>query len=315
MDKNLIKQLYEAEPASPLYVAINRVLVRNAPDLMEMMRKASSKMCLTTALTPGFKGFDLMKQTGACPMGMRWDASTDMGSDLSHIWIDQFTYWDSVDAHEHFHETFEDVVVDTCARCADMLLEGPEEPVYRIVHSQMPKLISNNQWLSKSAENAADGYAIDSGETVTVMATHRIRPGKEVEFEEGEITTMNLLMESPGMIGFQILKRIGLSTLGSGHATVDSMLEDLKDGSGSKLKRTADVWEGYTLPAEYLVMVEWESLKYAQTNMPHVNVKPELLRVHGHKVLDNCLHMPNVRMAHSMFREQTNREVLNAREG
>jgi len=114
------------------------------------------------------------------------------------------------------------------------------------------------------------------------------------------------------MIGFQILKRIGLSTLGSGHATVESMLEDLKDSSGSKLKRTAEVWEGYTIPAEYLVMVEWESLAYAQGNMPHVNVKPEILSVHGPGVLNNCLHMPTVRMSDSMFREQTYREVLNS---
>ena len=231
MTSNSVKQLYDAEPESPLYVAINRVLVKNDPNLMAMMKQASSKMCLTTALTPGFKGFDLMKQLGACPMGMRWGASTDMGVGLSHIWIDQITYWDSVQAHELFHETFEDVVVDTCARCGEVLLEGPEEPVFRIVNSDLPKLISSNQWLKKSASGNAGGYSIDSGETVTVMATHRVRPGKEAEFEEGEIATMNLLKESPGMVGFQILKRIGLSTLGSGHATVESLLEDLKDSS------------------------------------------------------------------------------------
>jgi sulfur oxygenase/reductase len=306
-----IKKLYDAEPDSPLYVAINRVLVRNDPNLMRMMKQASSKMCLATALTPGFKGFDLMKQLGACPMGMRWGASTDMGEQLSHIWIDQITYWDSVEAHEHFHETFEDVVVDTCAKCGDVLLEGPEEPVFRVVHSDLPKLVSMNQWLKKNAAGQTRGYAVDSGETVTVMATHRVRPGKEAEFEAGEIATMDMLKESPGMLGFQILKRVGLSTLGSGHATVESMLDDLKDSSGSKLQRTAEVWEGYTLPAEYLVMVEWESLGYAQGNMPHVNVKPELLSIHGPQVLNNCLHMPNVRMADSMFREETYREILN----
>lgn len=306
-----IKKLFDAEPKSPLYVAINRVLVKNDPNLMRMMKQASSKMCLTTALTPGFKGFDLMKQIGSCPMGMRWGASTDMGEQLSHIWIDQITYWDSWQAHENFHETFEDVVVDTCAKCGDVLLEGPEEPVFRVVHSDMPKLISSNQWLQKSADGKADGYAIDTGETVTVMATHKIKPGKEAEFEAGEIATMEMLKESTGMIGFQILKRIGLSTLGSGHATVASLMEDLKDSSGSKLKRTAEVWEGYTIPAEYLVMVEWENLQYAQGNMPHINVKPEILFVHGQKVLDNCLHMPNVRMSDSMFKEQTYREVLN----
>ncbi len=308
-----IKQLFEAEPKSPLYVAINRVLVNNDPNLMSMMKRASSKMCLATALTSGFKGFDLMKQIGACPMGMRWGASSDMGDRLSHIWIDQFTYWESWEAHENFHETFEDVVVDACAKCGDVLLEGPEEPIYRVVYSDLPKLISMNQWLRRSAAGESDGYAVDSGKTVTVMAMHRVRPGKEEEFEAGEITTMEKLKESTGMVGCQILKRIGLSTLGSGHATVESLLEKLKDSSGSKLQRTADVWEGYAIPSEYLVMVEWESLRDAQGGMPHVNVKPELLFIHGPKVLDNCLHMPNVRMADSMFREQTYREILSKR--
>jgi len=306
-----VKQLFDAEPKSPLYVAINRVLVNNDPDLMRMMKQASSKMCLATALTPGFKGFDLMKQIGACPMGMRWGASSDMGDRLSHIWIDQFTYWESWEAHENFHETFEDVVVDTCAKCGNVLLEGPEEPIYRVVYSDLPKLISMNQWLRRSAAGESDGYAVDSGKTVTVMALHKVRPGQEEEFEAGETATMEKLKESTGMVGCQILKRIGLSTLGSGHATVESLLEKLKNSTGSKLQRTADVWEGYTVPAEYLVMVEWESLHDAQGGMPHVNVKPELLFIHGPKVLNNCLHMPNVRLADSMFREQTYREILN----
>ena len=308
-----VKQLFDAEPKSPLYVAINRVLIKNDPNLMSMMKQASSKMCLTTALTPGFRGFDLMKQLGSCPMGMRWGASSDMGEQLSHIWIDQFTYWDSWQAHEDFHETFEDVVVDTCAKCGEVLLEGPEEPVFRVVHSNLPKLISMNQWLKKSQDGETAGFAVDSGKTVTVMATHRIKPGKEAEFEAAEIETMTRLQESTGMLGFMILKRIGQSTLGSGHATVESLMEDLKDSSGSKLKRTAEVWEGYTIPAEYLVMVEWESIEAAQGNMPHVNVKPEILFIHGPKVLNNCLQVPTVRMGNSMFREQTYREILHGK--
>jgi len=304
------KELFDSEPKSPLYVAINRVKVKNDPELLQMMKQASSKMCLATALTPGFMGFDLLKQLGTCPMGLRWDAASDMGNRLSHIWIDQFTYWDSWQAHENFHETFEDVVVDTCAKCSDVLLEGPEEPIYRIVHSDLPKLVSFNQWSKKSSKEQKQMYAVDSGETVLVLAKHKVRPGKEAEFEKGEIKTMQMLKESTGMLGFQILKRIGLSTLGSAHATVSSMLEDLKDSSGSKLKRTAEVWEAYSIPYEYLVLVEWESLAFAQNNMPHVNVKPEILAVHGPKVLDNCLHLPNVQISDSMFREQTYREVL-----
>ncbi|MEE9303890.1 MAG: sulfur oxygenase reductase family protein [Thiotrichaceae bacterium] len=306
-----IKKLFDKEPKSPLYVAINSVLVKNDPNLMSMMKQASSKMCLATSLTPGFSGFDLMKQRGTCPMGMRWGASTDMSEELSHIWIDQITYWDSVESHEDFHETFEDVVVDTCAKCGDVMLDGPEEPVYRIVHADLPKLVSLNQWMKKNAAGKGDSYAVDSGQTVTVMADHIIRPGKEAEFEAAEIEVMTKLKETNGMVGFQILKRIGFSCLGSGHVTVESMMEDMKDSSGSKLKRAAEVWEGYTIPAQYLVMVEWESMSAAQGGMPHINVKPELLFIHGPKVLDNCLRMPSVRIVDSMFREQSNREILN----
>lgn len=309
---NTLKELFDKEPKSPLYVAINRVLVENDPNLMSMMKQASSRMCLATALTPGFRGFDLMKQIGSCPMGMRWGAKSDMREELSHIWIDQFTYWDSCEAHEDFHETFEDVVVDTCAKCGDVLLDGPEEPVYRIVKSELPKLISRNQMLKRGFENDGNttGYALNSGETVTVMAQHIIRHGKEEEFEAAEVQVMEMLKETSGMIGYQILKRIGLSTLGSGHATVESMLEDMKDSSGSKLKRTAEVWEGYTLPAQYLVMVEFESLHAAQVGMPHVNVKPEILYIHGSKVYNNCIRMPSVYISDSMFAEHSYREIL-----
>ncbi len=307
-----IKALFDAEPKSPLYVAINRVLVQNDPNLMRMMKQASAKMCLATALTPGFKGFDLMKQVGSCPMGMRWAASSDMRNELSHIWIDQITYWDSWEAHENFHETFEDVVVDSCEKCGNVLLDGPEEPVYRIIKSELPKLVSRNQFMKRGFENDGDtsGYAINSETTVTVMASHIVRPGKEAEFEEAEVQVMEMLRETSGVVGYQILKRIGLSSLGSGHVTVESLMEDMKDSSGSKLKRAAEVWEGYTIPAQYLVMVEFETLNAAQMGMPHVNVKPEILFVHGTKVFNNCIQMPSVYISDPMFTEHTYREVL-----
>ena len=84
----------------------------------------------------------------------------------------------------------------------------------------------------------------------------------------------------------------------------------MKDSSGNKLKRTAEVWEGYTIPAEYLTMVEFEDLRSAEGGMPLVNVQPEFLFVHGPKVLNNCLTMPTVRISDSMFREHTYRELL-----
>lgn len=309
-----VKQLFDAEPRSPLIVAVNRVLVRNDPKLMRMMRQTGSKMCLATALTPGFRGFDLMHQLGACPMGMRWGASSDMGGELSHAWIDQFTWWDSIAAHESFHESFEDVVVTACASCGEVMLDGPEEIIYRVVKADLPRLVSKNQMLKLGFERNGDtrGFAMDSGETVQVLARHAVRPGKEAIFEEGEAETMELLRASPGMIGYAILKRIGVSTLGSNHATVASIMEEMKSASGQKLVRTAEPWEGYALPAEYLVLVEWESLQDAQGGMPHVNAHPGILHVHGPKVLDNCLRVPSVNLMRSMQAEHTFRDVLTA---
>lgn len=310
-----LKIAFDAEPDSPLYVAVNRVLVKNDQNLMGMMKQAGSKMCLSSALTEGFRGFDLMRQVGVCPMGIRWGASTEMGQALSHIWIDQFTYWDDLADHETFHESFQDVVIDTCMKCSEMLLDGPEEPVYRIVKSDLPKLISLNQMIKLQGANSGDtsGYAVDSGRTVTVSARHLVRPGKESEFEEGEIQTMEMLKNTAGMLGYQIIKRIGLSALGSAHATMESVMEYLKTGSAANMKRVAEVWEGYTLPAEYLTMVEFESLDLAAAGMPHVNVRPEILKVHGTRVLENCIKIPSVYIAESMFKDDSYREILHGK--
>jgi sulfur oxygenase/reductase len=57
-------------------------------------------------------------------------------------------------------------------------------------------------------------------------------------------------------------------------------------------------------------MVEFESLQAAQLGMPHVNVKPEILQVHGFKVFNNCIKMPSVYISDSMFTEQSYREIL-----
>lgn len=52
-------------------------------------------------------------------------------------------------------------------------MEGPEESVFSVVHSDLPKLISMNQWLKKYVNGQTEDYAVDGGETVTVMATQQ----------------------------------------------------------------------------------------------------------------------------------------------
>ena len=64
------------------------------------------------------------------------------------------------------------------------------------------------------------------------------------------------------------------------------------------------------IPTQILVMVEFESLAMAQGSMPYVNVKPELLVVHGPKVLNNCIQVPSVRISETMSKDHIYREVL-----
>jgi sulfur oxygenase/reductase len=68
--------------------------------------------------------------------------------------------------------------------------------------------------------------------------------------------------------------------------------------------------KGYILAAKYLVMVEFESLAMAQGSMAYVNVKPELLVVHGPKVLNNCIRVSSVRISKTMSKDHSYREVL-----
>jgi hypothetical protein len=85
-------------------------------------------------------------------------------------------------------------------------------------------------------------------------------------------------------IGYHRLVPVGPRHLGSHHhrrppiqgkeGVVDKPIRDGFDKS----------WEGYSLPAKYLLMVEFESLAMAPGSMPYVNVKPEILFVHGPKV-------------------------------
>jgi hypothetical protein len=49
---------------------------------------------------------------------------------------------------------------------------------------------------------------------------------------------------------------------------------------------------------------------HGQGSMAYVNVKPEILVVHGPKVLNNCIQVPRVRISKTMFKEHIYREVL-----
>jgi hypothetical protein len=48
-------------------------------------------------------------------------------------------------------------------------------------------------------------------------------------------------------------------------------------------------------------MVEFETVADAQGSMPHVNGRPDILAVHGPKLLDNCLRVPGVTLSETLM--------------
>jgi hypothetical protein len=98
-------------------------------------------------------------------------------------------------------------------------------------------------------------------------------------------------------IGYHRLVRVGPQRLGSHHhrrppiqgkeGVVDEPTRDGFDKS----------WEGIYPSRQILVMVEFESLAMAQGSMAYVNIKPEILVVHGPNVLNNCIQVPTGRIS------------------
>lgn len=98
-----------------MIVALNRVQVINDEHLMQNMKKLGAFMCTITAASEGFIGFQINMQSGLCSFGGKFGAAQlDMTTTLSHIWLEQYTIWESVEAHEAFHADFEDAVMDAC---------------------------------------------------------------------------------------------------------------------------------------------------------------------------------------------------------
>jgi hypothetical protein len=53
---------------------------------------------------------------------------------------------------------------------------------------------------------------------VNMSCMHHIRPGKEAVFEEGPLRTMGMPKETPGVIGYQMIKRNSEGDLAPGLA-------------------------------------------------------------------------------------------------
>jgi hypothetical protein len=132
-------QQRDAEPESPIYIALNTSKVTNSEESFRLMKKLGPRVCITTATHPGFVGFQANIQTGILPLAGRYGGGkVHMEKELNPVRNYQYTMWKRWEDHDEFHLERFDQVFELCANCLGMVVEGPWEPVYRVVKAVMP---------------------------------------------------------------------------------------------------------------------------------------------------------------------------------
>lgn len=287
-------------------VVINKSKVVNDPSSFKLMMEVGPKVCITTASHPGFLGYENSLQIGVLPLGGRYGgAKIHMEKELNPIGMFQYTFWRSWQDHEDFHQKEFDRVFELCSHCLSMVVEGPWEPIYEIVAAKMP--YPAGEMMAQATRSFANP------ERVVVVAEHSVREGKERDFEKGVPQVLEMISQSPGFLGYMLLKAIGVSALGSFQLAPGALMEALqtlgahppkaKKGNFSPL-------EAAPRPTEYIVHTEWETPELAHSGLAKVLVNHQIREAHNEKVLSHVLRGPYLMLFRPMMEDPSWRKHL-----
>ena len=140
-----------------------------------------------------------------------------MEKELNPLRNYQYTMWKKWQDHDDFHLTRFNRVFELCGSCLSMVIEGPWEPVYRVVKAKMSKVRSMGQitGLAEDLQQKKEFVRFATPMRTVALAPHTVQPGQEAAFEKGAVETMEALSDSTGFLGYMILKQIGVCALGS----------------------------------------------------------------------------------------------------
>ena len=301
---------------SPVYVAVNMSKVANNEESFRTMHAVGPKVCITTANHPGFVGFQANFQTGVLPLAGRYGAAkVHMEKELNPIRNYQYTMWKRWEDHDEFHAQYFPRVFELCHSCLSMVVEGPWEPVCRVVKAKMPPLRS----MSHIAELAADlqqgkqHVRFATPQRCVVVGEHTVKPGREAEFEQGAADTLDAISESPGFLGYMILKQIGVCALGSFMLDTVSMMESMETLGAHPPKNPKPLFAtpaAAPSPPEYLVHSEWEAPELAQMGLAKVLVNHRVREIHNDGVMANLIRGPYIMFFQPMMEDGTWRGLL-----
>ncbi|HNS56305.1 MAG TPA: sulfur oxygenase reductase family protein [Smithellaceae bacterium] len=305
------------ELKSSIYVAINMSKVVNSPESFAQMHQVGPRVCITTASHPGFVGFQANYQTGVLPLAGRYGGSAvDMSQTLNPLRNYQYTMWKNWQDHDEFHEQQFERVFELCGHCLSMVVEGPWEPVYSVVHSKMSPLRSMGMVTDLAADimNKKDFIRFETPMRCVAVAEHTVKPGTEEQFEKGAIDTMEALANSTGFLGYMILKQIGVCAIGSFMLDPKSMGESLMTLGANPPKNPKPLFktmDACPSPPEYLIHSEWEAPEMAQLGFAKVLVNHNIRKIHDEGVMSHLIRGPYIMFFQPMMEEPGWRSYLN----
>jgi sulfur oxygenase/reductase len=305
-----------AEPESPIYLALNMSKVANNEESFRLMHKVGPKVCITTATHPGFVGFQANIQTGILPLAGRYGGGkVHMEKELNPLRNYQYTMWKSWEDHDEFHARQFDRIFELCGSCLSMVIEGPWEPVYRVVNAKMPTVRSMGQItdLAGDLQQKKTFVRFATPQRCVAMAEHTVMPGREEAFEKGAVATMEALSDSTGFLGYMILKQIGVCALGSFMLDPASMGEALETLGANPPKDPKPLFatpDANPSPPEYLIHTEWDAAEMAQLGFAKVLVNHGIRRIHDEGVMAHLIRGPYIMFFQPMMEEPGWREML-----
>jgi sulfur oxygenase/reductase len=304
------------EPDSPIYLALNMSKVANNEESFRLMKRVGPRVCITTATHPGFVGFQANIQTGILPLAGRYGGGrVHMEKELNPIRNYQYTMWRRWEDHDDFHVQQFDRIFELCGSCLGMVIEGPWEPVYRIVKAKMPPVRSMGQItdLATDIQQRKELIRFATPQRCVAMAEHTVMPGKEKVFEEGAVATMEALSDSTGFLGYMILKQIGVCALGSFMMDPKSMGESLETLGANPPENPKPLFrtpEAMPSPTEYLIHSEWDAAEMAQLGFAKVLVNHRIRRIHDDGVMAHLIRGPYIMFFQPMMEEPGWRSFL-----
>jgi sulfur oxygenase/reductase len=297
------------ELESPIYLALNMSKVTNDEESFRIMHKVGPRVCITTATHPGFVGFQANIQTGILPLAGRYGGGkVHMEKELNPIRNYQYTMWKRWEDHDEFHLQEFDRVFELCGSCLGMVVEGPWEPVYRIVKARMASIRTMGQIadLAVDIQQKKEFIRFVTPMRCVAVAEHTVMPGKEKAFEEGAIATMEALSDSTGFLGYMILKQIGVCALGSFMMDPRSMTESFQTLGANPPKNPKPLFktpDAMPSPPEYLIHSEWEAPELAQLGFGKVLVNTGIRKIHDDGVMAHLIRGPYIMFFQPMMEE------------